>query len=88
MKELISKLKLGLPKDLGRKVKLKPTATAREVDAANAAMLVAAKKLDEAHGVIAGLLCDTATFGDRERAYNWLLINRPPEPITLQEQAA
>ena len=87
MKELISKLKLGLPKDLGRKFRIKPTATAREVDAINAAMLVAAAKLEKAHGIVAGLLCDTSTFGDKEAAYDWLLINRPPEPVPFQQTA-
>ena len=87
MKELISKLKLGLPKDLGKKFRIRPTATAREVDTVNAAMFVAAKKLEEAHAIVAGLLCDTATFGDRQRAYDWLLFNRPPEPIPFSPPA-
>lgn len=87
MKSLISKLKVGLPKTLGKKFRMRPTATAKEVADMNATMLVAASKLEEAYGIVAGLLRDNATFGDKEAAYDWLQINRPPEPITQQQTA-
>ena len=83
MNALLKNLKRGIPRDTVRQARLRPGPTLQMLEEKSRAMTQAAVKLEIAHDIVKGLLSDNATFGDREKAYEWLMTNYPPDNAAL-----